>query len=85
MEDKPVHMLLLTDVLLRGINPSVIVLATRVNFFNTKYDTKQSDGNVPVMMKFWGMWSTPLLPLLPGPPWTGLEWLHLIGSYLWVK
>ena len=31
------------------------------------YDTKQSDGEVPVMLEFWGMWSTPSLPLLPGP------------------
>ena len=33
------------------------------------YDTKQSDGEVPVMLKLWGMWSTPSLPLLPGPHW----------------
>ena len=31
------------------------------------YDTKQSDGKVPVMLKFWGMWSTSLLLSLPGP------------------
>ena len=29
------------------------------------YDTKQSDGEVPV--KLWGMQNTPSLPLLPGP------------------
>ena len=23
------------------------------------YDTKQSDGEVPVMLELWGMWSTP--------------------------
>ena len=33
------------------------------------YDTKQSDGEVPVMLELWGMWSTPSLPLLPGPFW----------------
>ena len=33
------------------------------------YDTKQSDGEVPVMLELWGMWSTSLLPLLPGPLW----------------
>ena len=33
------------------------------------YDTKQSDGEVPVMLELWGMWSTPSLPLLPGPLW----------------
>ena len=33
------------------------------------YDTKQSDGEVTVMLKLWGMRSTPSLPLLPGPLW----------------
>ena len=37
-----------------------------------RYDIKQSDGEVPVMLEFWGMWSTPLLPLLPGPLWPGV-------------
>ena len=36
------------------------------------YDTKQSDGEVPVMLKLWGLWSAPLLPLLPGPLWPGV-------------
>ena len=36
------------------------------------YGTKQSDGEVPVMLELWGMRSTPLLPLLPDPLW--LEW-----------
>ena len=31
------------------------------------YDTKQSDGEVPVMLELWGIQSTPSLPLLPGP------------------
>ena len=31
------------------------------------YDTKQSDGEIPVMLELWGMLSTPLLPSLPGP------------------
>ena len=30
-----------------------------------RYDTKQTDGEVPVMLELWGMQSTPLLPLLP--------------------
>ena len=30
------------------------------------YDTKQSDAEVPVMLKLWGMQSSPLLPSLPG-------------------
>ena len=36
------------------------------------YDTKQSDGKVPVMLELWGMWSTPSLPLIPGPLWPGM-------------
>ena len=31
------------------------------------YDIKQSDGEVPVMQKLWGMWSTPSWPSLLGP------------------
>ena len=37
-----------------------------------RYDTKQSDGEVPVMLGLWGMQSTPSLPLLPGPFWSGM-------------
>ena len=40
----------------------------RVSWFNTK----QSDGEIPAILKLWGMWSTPSLPLLPGPPWPGV-------------
>ena len=36
------------------------------------YDTKQSDGEVPIMLKLWGMQSAPLLPSLPGPLWPGV-------------
>ena len=32
-------------------------------------DSKQSDGEDPVL-ELWGMWSTPSLPLLPGPFWS---------------
>ena len=45
-----------------------------------RYDTKQSDGEVPVMLRLWGMQSTPSLPLLPGPLWPGV-----VASDLWVK
>ena len=38
------------------------------------YDTKQSDGEVPVMLELWGMWSTPSLPSLPG-----LLWLRVVA------
>ena len=34
-------------------------------------DTKQSDDETPVMLEFWGMWSTHSLPLLPDPLWPG--------------
>ena len=30
-------------------------------------DTKQSDGEAPLMLEFWEMWNTPSLPSLPGP------------------
>ena len=36
------------------------------------YDTEQSDGEVPVMLEFWGMRGIPLVPLLPGPLWPGV-------------
>ena len=36
------------------------------------YDTKQSDGETPVMLEFGGMQSTALLPSLPGQLWP--EW-----------
>ena len=34
-----------------------------------EYDTKQSDGEVPAVLEFWGMRSTPSLPSLLGPLW----------------
>ena len=33
------------------------------------YDTKQLDGEAPVMLEFWGRWGIPSLPSLPGPHW----------------
>ena len=36
------------------------------------YDTKQSEGEVSVMLELWGMGSAPSLPLLPGPLWHGI-------------
>ena len=32
-----------------------------------RYDTKQSDGEVPVLLELWEMQSIPSLPSLPGP------------------
>ena len=31
-----------------------------------RYDTKQSDGEIPVMLELWGMQSAPSLSSLPG-------------------
>ena len=36
------------------------------------HDIKQSDGEVAVKQELWGVWSTPLLPSLPGSVWPGL-------------
>ena len=36
------------------------------------YDTKQSDGETPVMLELWAMQSTPPLQLLLGPLWPGM-------------
>ena len=33
------------------------------------YDTKQSDGEISIMLELRGMRSTPSLPSLPGPLW----------------
>ena len=47
------------------------------------YDTKQSDSEVPVMLRFWGMWSTPSLPWLPGPLCPGVvapDWALSMGQ-----
>ena len=35
-----------------------------------RYDTKPSNGEVPVMLELWGMWSTPSLLSLAGPLWS---------------
>ena len=35
-------------------------------------DTKQSNGEAPVMLEFWRMWITPSLPSLPYPLWPGV-------------
>ena len=47
--------------------PALRPLIQRVSWI---YDTKQSDGKVPVMR--WGMQSTPSLSLLPSPLWSGM-------------
>ena len=37
-----------------------------------RYDIKPFDGKAPVILELWRMWSTPLLPSLPGPLWPGV-------------
>ena len=37
----------------------------RITELDTEYDTKQSDGEAPVMLELWGMESTTLLPSPP--------------------
>ena len=44
------------------------------------YDTKQSDGEVPVMQELWGMRSTPSLPSLPGQLCSGVVALARVLS-----
>ena len=36
------------------------------------YDTKESDGEVPVTQELWGMRIILALPLFPGPLWPGM-------------
>ena len=46
------------------------------------YDTKQSDGEVPVMLGLWGMQNNLSLPLLPDPLWPGVvapDWALSMG------
>ena len=45
------------------------------------YDTKQSDGEVTVMLELWGMQSTTLLPSFPGPLSPGVVELHKSPIY----
>ena len=50
-------------------------ISTEGEFFSNEcpgYSTKKSDGEVPVVLKLWEMWSTPSLPSLPGPLWPGV-------------
>ena len=37
-----------------------------------RYDTKQSDGGVPVILELWEVQSNPSLPSLLGPLWLGV-------------
>ena len=43
------------------------------------YDIKQYDGEAPLMLELWGRRSTPLLPLLQGPLWLGVNSVHMLN------
>ena len=45
-----------------------------------RYDTKQSDSGVSVMLELWGMQSTPLLPSVSCSLWPGVEVLDRVLS-----
>ena len=62
------HISKLFEVLLFNSNNSI---KYQYDMINTKYDTKQSDGEVPVMLGPWRIRRTPSLPLLLGPLWPG--------------
>ena len=44
----------------------------KITPMSLRYDTKQSDGEAPIIPELWEMQSTPLLPSLPGPHWAGV-------------
>ena len=46
-----------------------LLLCRGVRLPHPRYDIKQSDGEVPVMLKLWGMRCIPSLPLFPGSLW----------------
>ena len=48
------------------------------------YDTKQSDGEVPVMMELWRRWSTPLFPSFPGSLWPTVVAPDRVLSMGWI-
>ena len=50
-----------------------------------EYDTKQFNGEIPVMPELWRIRSTPLLPLLPGPLWPGVVAPDRAQSMDWIE
>ena len=38
-------------------------------YMSWRYDPRQSDDEAPIILKLWGMWSTPSFPSLPGRLW----------------
>ena len=70
----------LNSVTIHPYHPSCPSLQRGKSFECPVYDTKQSDGEAPLMLKLWRMWSTPLLPLLPGPLCPGVIALDRVLS-----
>ena len=48
--------------LCRGARPPTSVLGMTIQY----------EGEAPVLLELWGMWSTPSLPTLPDPLWHGI-------------
>ncbi len=46
----------------------------------SRYDTKQSDSEAPVMLALWGMRSIPSLPSLPGSLLVAADWVLSVGK-----
>ena len=49
------------------------------------YGTKQSDGEIPVMLELWGMRNTPSLLLLPNSLWPGFVALDRVLSMVQIE
>ena len=66
----------------RGCRIHRLLLYTGVRLPNKfpGYDTKQFDGEVPVILELWGMRSTPSLPSLSGPLLVGVIALNRVLS-----
>ena len=62
-----------TNTLSKNMNPTIYLPVSPPPNECPGYDTKQSDGEVPVMLRPSGIWSTPSFPLLPGPLKHGVE------------
>ena len=69
----------------------VIVMESELNYLRVRpssnecpgYDTKQSDGEAPVMLELWEMWGTPSLPLHQGSLWPRVvapDWVLSMGQ-----
>ena len=59
----------MTDSLSFAVHTFASHVLMSVSVDETVYNTKQSDGDVAVMLELWGMRSTPTLSSLSGPLW----------------